>query len=461
MFYFIAFIIIYILHVLLKLQVGFCIALFLFGIVMIPLHKKRYRKAKENKKRFLEVSLYLDTILYAFVKEEKVDLAIRDAAATLPNGDMKELTRQALEYLNMTFDKTEVLEESLGLIEEVYPCKRIHDVHQFMTHVEYYGGEIEKPVSLLLADKNRWERRVKENIAERKKQMTDIILSVIASLLICGAIIYMPVMDIDISGELLVQLGAVVVVVINDLIIYQGQKHLAVDWIRLQLTEEEDYYVQKMTEFQNYDEEKEKKKSILFGCISCVFVGIFFLMGQKIMVIVMLLMTLFLFYQHRVGKHVLERKLTKEIKYAFPNWLLDLVLLLQSENVHVALQKSQEHVPGVLRKELSLLLERLEMEPESSEPYHKFLQEFSIPEIHSAMGILYSLSNGNSGNADRQIGELVEKNLELLDMTEKELLKEASSGMYLLFLLPVVVASFKLILDMAFMMIRFVQIPIV
>ena len=101
------------------------------------------------------------------------------------------------------------------------------------------------------------------------------------------------------------------------------------------------------------------------------------------------------------------------------------------------------------------------MEPEDSAPYHAFLKDFSVPEVHSAMGILYSLSVGNSANADKQIGELVEKNLELLDHAEMELLRSSANGLYVLFLLPVVVASFKLIVDMIFMMLNFIQIPMV
>ena len=84
-----------------------------------------------------------------------------------------------------------------------------------------------------------------------------------------------------------------------------------------------------------------------------------------------------------------------------------------------------------------------------------------MPYRNGYKGILYSLSIGNSGNADKQISELVEKNLALLDHTERELLKNALSGMYVLFLLPVVVASFKLIVDMVFMMLAFVQIPMI
>lgn len=461
MIYFIAFIIVYSLHVLLKLNLYMVILLGIFACIMVPRHKKRYEVFQKNKKRFYEVSSYLDTLLYSFVKEEKIVLAISDVSQTLPQGDMKYLVEKAFSYMQMTFDEIAVLQEGLRMIEVEYPCQRLKDVHQFMIHVEHYGGEIEKPVNLLLADKGRWERRITEAIAQRNKQFIDVILSVAAALLICGAIVYLPVMDMDISKEWIVQIVAAMVVISNDFIIYKAQKFLMVDWIQIQLTENEDYYVKKMQELHNFNEKKEKRLSMILGGVGTVFtIGVFFT-GNEWLVVAGLLLTLFFFNQHRVGKNLMRKRLIKEVKYAFPNWLLDIVLLLQSENVQVALQKSQEHVPGVLREELTQLTKRLEQQPESAEPYHLFLQEFAIPEVHSAMGILYSLSIGNSGNGDKQISELVEKNLALLDDTERELLKSSASGMYVLFLFPVVVASFKLIVDMVFLMLAFVELPVV
>ncbi|MBR3811959.1 MAG: hypothetical protein IKJ16_06505 [Agathobacter sp.] len=461
MIYSIAFVLVFTLHVLLKLNWYMTALLLLYAILVIPLHRKRHEIYKKNKNRFFDVSNYLDTLLYSFVKEEKVVLAMSDVSQTLPQGEMKTLVQKAYEYMQMTFHNIEVLEAALDMIEKEYPCQRMKDVHHFMTHVEYYGGDIEKPVSLLLADKSRWERRMQEAIAERKKQFVNIILSVAAALLICGVIVHLPVMDMDISGEWLVQIFSVIVIVANDLIILKAQKFLMVDWIRLQLTEKEDYYVKKMQEFKTYNEKKEKRRSRFLGLIGIAFCILFACMKNEWLVLGGLLLTLLFLNQHRVGYGLLRKSLMKEVKYAFPNWLLDLVLLLQSENVQVALEKSKEHVPGVLKEELYLLTERLEKQPEASEPYYLFLKEFQIPEVHSAMGVLYSLSIGNSGNADKQISELVEKNLTLLDDTEKDLIKNSASGMYALFLLPVVVASFKLIVDMVFMMLAFVQMPMI
>ena len=461
MIYFIAFIVVYTLHVVLKLNWYMTLLLGVFACIMVPRHRKRYEIFLENKRHFFEVSSYLDTLLYSFVKEEKVVLAISDVSQTLPQGEMKKLVEKALDYMQLTFDEIAVLQEGLRLIEQNYPCQRVKDVHKFMIHVEHYGGEIERPVNLLLADKARWERRIQEAIAQRNKQFVDVILSVVAALLICGAIVYLPVMDMDISQEWVVQGMTTFVVIVNVLIVYKAQKFLMVDWIRLQLTEEEEYYVKKMKEFHNFDEKKERRLSLVLGLFGIAITSVCFLLKKEWLVVGSLLLTLLFVNQHRVGKNLMRKNLVKEVKYAFPNWLLDIVLLLQSENVQVALHKSKEHVPGVLREELYQLLERLERQPESSEPYHLFLKEFGIPEVHSAMGILYSLSIGNSGNADKQISELVEKNLALLDDTERELLKSSSSGMYVLFLLPVVVASFKLIVDMVFLMLAFVRVPVV
>lgn len=169
MIYFVAFLIVYFLHVLLKLHWITTVCLLLFAVCMIPLHEKKRKEAYRKIESFFGMSLYLDTILYSFVKEEKVEQALMDTAQTLPRGTMKDLVQKAAEYLQMTFDKTEVLEAALKIIEEEYPCKRLKDVHQFMTHVEYYGGEIELPVGLLLSDKSRWEQRIKKGDGTQEK----------------------------------------------------------------------------------------------------------------------------------------------------------------------------------------------------------------------------------------------------------------------------------------------------
>ena len=67
MIYFVAFIIVYILHVLLKLNWYMTAALGIFSCIMVPWHKKRYEVYQKNKTRFFYLFCYLDTLLYSFV----------------------------------------------------------------------------------------------------------------------------------------------------------------------------------------------------------------------------------------------------------------------------------------------------------------------------------------------------------------------------------------------------------
>ena len=451
--------VVFFLHLLLKMNWIVSVILLGLGLIALPIHGKVLKQQRESEKRFFQASLYMDTVLYAFLKEEKVEAAIRDAALTLPEGAMKEAVSRCHERLLMTSDDRNVMEEALEEIAKEFPCKRIQDIHAFMVHVEYYGGEIERPVKLLLEDKGRWEKRIQKAMEERKKKLSDILLSVAFSLLICGVILYLPVLNVDISGNWIVQIVTLVVLAADDVVVLKAQKYLSVDWLTLGLSKDDDYYVKKMQEFKSFDEKKEGRPSRILGFIGLALSLVLLVLGKEWLSSIGLFLSIFLFQQHKVGHSLLRKNLTKEISYAFPNWLLDLVLLLQSENVHMALQKSRMHVPGVLREELDHLLERLEIEPESSEPYHRFLQEFSIPEVHSAMSSLYGLSIGNSMNGDRQMSELVTRNLTLLDITETKRLRDGGSGMYLLFLAPVLTASFKMVIDMALLMIYFIQNP--
>ena len=165
--------------------------------------------------------------------------------------------------------------------------------------------------------------------------------------------------------------------------------------------------------------------------------------------------------QHRIGHRLMKKNLIADVKSAFPKWLMDLALLIQSENVQVAIQKSREHIPVILKEEVNTLVERLDVEPESSDPYHRFLDCLNLPEINAAMGMLYAVSIGNSGNCGSQIDELITKNLEMLDVADTARLKDKTAGMYLLFLAPVITASFKMIVDMAIFLISFLSYKVV
>lgn len=457
MIYFAAFAMLYLLHLVLKINWIVMAVLTMFFLIMIPIHRRKWKQYQGQLDRFYEASFYMEHILYGFLREQKIDKALINVQEAMPVGHMKEVVRNAVYHMQMSYEDVELMENSLKMIEEEYPCRRLLQIHQLMLHGESYGGDVEYPVNLLLEEKSAWENRTLEMMQERKKQFSEVILSILVSLAICGIVLHFPVMNVDISGNLITQILSVVVIVLDDMILLKAQGYLSVDYLTLDMLQQEEYYIKKMKNYQEYDEKKEQKLSIALASGFLVVVVLFFVTGRYWAGAIGLFVLLLLFNQHKVGRFLAKKTLVKNISCAFPNWLMDLVLLMQMENVQMALIKSKQHVPGVLKQELDILVEGLEMNPESFKPYEGFLKEFQIPQVQSAMSMLYSLSMGNCGNARKQISELISRNQKMLDTGERIRLKDLNSGMYLLFLAPVLTASVKLVTDMAVFMVVFLQ----
>lgn len=136
------------------------------------------------------------------------------------------------------------------------------------------------------------------------------------------------------------------------------------------------------------------------------------------------------------------------MRIRFPQWLMEVSLLLQSENVQVAIMRSYEDAPLLLKPELKLLIERLKKQPTELEPYLLFLQDYPLPEVQSSMKMLYSISEGTGGNAGNQIADIIRRNERLLDQAQKMKNEDALAGMYALFLAPQLTGGAKLLADM-------------
>ncbi len=113
-------------------------------------HRIKGQRFQEARKRFLDVSLYIDTLLYSFLKEQKIIRAFEDVKSTLADGHMKETVSRAIDHMMLTFDETEVFVDAMRIIEDEYKCNRIVNAHEFMAHAEYYGGDIKESARILL-----------------------------------------------------------------------------------------------------------------------------------------------------------------------------------------------------------------------------------------------------------------------------------------------------------------------
>ena len=448
-------IVVYLLHLILKLNwIATGIAL-LSAVAFLLQLKKRQQAANLMQNRFQETCIYLEMMMNAFAREGKIEAALSDVLASVASGHLKDVLQQAYDHVSLTFDESEVMKDALQIIETEYDCKRVSALHQFMLHVEYFGGDRSAAIELMEKDEARWKRRIEEHQNDRHKDFREIVLSVAVSIIICGCIMYLPVMDIDISQKVITQVLSVVLIVLDELIMLRGMKYLNVDWIKLDSFWNENDTRKSMEDYRAFDARREGRRAMLYALPAIVATVALFALRHRWLGALGLGISFICLNSHRIGHRLKEKNLLKEIRSAFPVWLVDLVLLLQTENVQNAIQKSREQAPRVLSMDLERLEDELVMNPESSGPYHKFLKEFELPQVRTAMSMLYALSMGTAKDGGTQLMELVNSNFYLLDEAEKVRLKDKSSGMYLLFLAPVLTASFKLVVDMAMFMISF------
>ena len=153
-------------------------------------------------------------------------------------------------------------------------------------------------------------------------------------------------------------------------------------------------------------------------------------------------------FQHRWDYALSKKILERQVEAAFPSWLMNVSLLLQTENVQVALYKSFEGAPLVLKPELEILYNKLQENPNSVEPYNEFMEGIEVWGVHAAMKMLYSISEGSGGMASAQIEDIIRRNQIMYDQSEKMKNSDEMAGMYALFLAPQVTAGVKMLVDM-------------
>lgn len=154
-----------------------------------------------------------------------------------------------------------------------------------------------------------------------------------------------------------------------------------------------------------------------------------------------------------------KKRIIKEVDKAFPVWLMDLSLLMQTENVHNALEKSLAKAPYVLREELSRMLDSIEKNPNSIEPFLDFMPWLDLPDVQSALRLIYSMwAAGDREDMEKQIAVLVERNHHLMDKAERLSNEDSLAGVGMLVLIPMVTGSIKMMTDMGLLLVGLMNI---
>ncbi len=441
-----------------RLKLSFGIALILMEAAILPVWIKERKKRDWEEKRFTEVNIYMEQVLYSFRKSGKILSALVDVEKLFPVGMMAERIHEAVAYIRETYEGEQIMEKALGIIEAEYPTQRIIYVHRLMLKAERLGGNCEDSIRILLKDRDIWE---KETLSYRKRcqmQKRNITAAILLSALLC---LMTPILcqtslrEVNITGNFIYQITTLLMLMSAMGIYLYTEKYFTRDWLSEKTNRDAKSSMAKYEKVMNYDFAKARKNSLLWAAAAAVVTGIFILSDHRLLAALFSPVILFMLFQHRVDHTLAKKAVVHEIRRVFPDWLMEVSLLLQTENVAISIQKSIPFAPEILKPELELLVEKLKVTPESNLPYSEFLQEFAIPEVSSAMGMLYSLSDGQGADARVQIEEILERNTQWQKDAEVLSNQDKLGKMYVLFLLPALLGALKMVVDMTLILLAF------
>ena len=384
------------------------IILCVIGLAFLPFYLKNAYKNQYYQKRFSDLNIYMEQFLYSFQKTGKILATLEDLLLLFDGEEIYATIQKAKEYILHTYDEADVEEKGLQLIEAEYENHMLSVIHRFTLQAEILGGDYSGSLQILLEARRLWADRIYELQQARSKKRREILFSVIISIFIC-LMIYLISYKLNLQMELhpVAQIATIVVLALDFFIFYKADSQLTVGLVE---TEPEN-----MTYVNFYKRLESETPRTPY---------------QKL-------------------DHALMRKyVTREIEKMFPRWLMVVSLLLQTENVQVAIYRSYDDAPEILKPGLQRLMNELKTMPDSMAPYMNFLEGYTLPEVHSAMKMLYSVSEGTGGSFEHQITEILNRNQKLMDKSEKLRNEDSLAGLYGLFLAPQVTAGVKMAVDL-------------
>ena len=429
-----------------KLQIPY-IALVLIGIIIATpqLIVNSFKRKYENRK-LDEVSTYIETMLYSFKNNPMVLEALKDTFYIFEEGRMKTAIKQAITYIEDEFSNGDIVEEALDIIEKEFPCTKISQLHKFMETVERLGGDYDRSIDNLLEDKKKWLDRCIGLKNKCEYWRRNIGMAILIACLIGGAPPYLMSNLADITVYTLYQAASVLVIYGCIFVFVKADRKLARDWTDSGY-KEDDGAIRRYEKVENYNPKKAKQISLIYACIPFAIIAIALIKTSVLGVVLGTILLVFMLNQHKIDQVLAKEYIKKELEIAFPNWLMEMSLLLQRENVQVAIVKSRENAPKVMQRELDKMFEDLEEDPEGIEPYLNFMKGYGSTEITNAMKMLYSLSKNSVGDSSAQIADLISRTNQLSRVADERKDDKTLAGMRMLFLSPELIVSFKMICD--------------
>ena len=396
-----------------------CIAVCLLAAIVFNFFfQKEERKREGYLRKFHDVLLYMEQMIYSFKKQPKIRLALSDAQKVSSNR-MKEIIEEVI--VNIDSKMTDkIYEESLEIIRREYDCKRLRSLHEFLIKIEQHGGEYENYLDILLEDIKEWGDRTSLFIKNVNRVKRNVIISIFSTLITCGFMAYLIPTEYRYTDHIVYQICSTIVILLMLFSYLLIVKKLNLDWIKEKQSLQDNmvvkYYI--LVEKAYYDKEK-------------------------------------LSITERLTYKKAKKTLENEIKKVFPDWIREVAINLQNETVQSAIENSYGNLPFVLKRPVRKLLIDFEQYPVGIEPYDNFLRELDLEDIKSSLKMFYSMNQLGKEQSEKQINPIIDRNNKLTRQSEQMKNNDKIGAATMFTAVPMTVGVVKIMIDMILMIIVF------
>lgn len=391
--------------------------LFVIGAVsvgMIPFLICR-KQQEEKQSDYLEDSaFYMEQLIYSFRKHHKIPAALRDVSQ-ITEGNLKRCILQGLNRLEGAAGEDNLFRSAFFCVEREYGHHLMCVLHGFLIRVEEQGGDCTLALGLLLNQLRDWKKKRKAFVSRKKNIQSKLVLSLVLSCLICLSVVRMMPVSSRVTEAAAYQLCTGTGILLFQILYIVFCTMSA--GIGIERTGAAD---------TGRDAERIEK----------------------------------LYRRLDSGMHGIRRwravgKLEQEIRMCFPEWLFDMILRLQTENVQTAVSRSLDDAPEVLVRPLYQLIRQQQEDPVSIQPYLDFLKIFHLPEIHAVMLQLYAINDMGKDEIQEQIYAMLDQNEHLTEVAAELKMDSVLSWMGMLAAIPMLVSVVILVVNLSLMLFSF------
>ena len=409
--------------VLFKLPLWMIVVCGVFYVAMTPKLLYNYKKQRYEKRKFDDACSYMQQMNQSFTSTHNILASLRETESTFTQGKMKETLNKAINTIeNSVMNIRETEEEALSEIAKEYNCDKIRNLHDYLIRAEARGGDCTAEFKIIDQVNGIWKKVVTEYYHKMLGLRNLVAIYYGLLLAVCIYLLRFFPDIIPLISNKIVQFANMFEIILFIVVFTAADSKLNSSLLRDTKYMSEESARSANEYVRNFDGKKERKQYMPLIIITFTFCLLLIIFKTTALTIILSIgFCVLVLNLHKLIYYLNWLTLKTEMTKAFPKWLFDIFLLMQTESVEASIFYSKEYAPPVLQMELDRVCDMLLETPGNPDAYMSFLAEFHIEGVETAMRNLFSMAVG-TGNREVMTAA-IEQSMTILANAEKKSIK--------------------------------------